>query len=190
MLRLITAPPGTRGIAVRDRRRVSVATSALGIAVSSLLVLRPTASEASSSWAEVSFSGSFTADLTARVVFPSVFITAEGTGRATHLGSSGITKAVHVQITFTPCTAPDGQAGTVTPFTEESTLTAANGDILTLRSSGSSCHTATGDIIDATFVVVGGTGRFAGASGGGTEHVEVNDTTRTATTHFQGLLRR
>ena len=190
MSRLFTARPGTRGIAVPERRRrLPVATAALAIAVSSFLALPATASQAHSSQAKVPFSGTFTAHSTARVVFPSVFVTAEGSGRAAHLGASEIAKAVHVRITFTPCTAPDGLAGTVAPFTEESTLTAASGDLLYVRSTGSSCHTAAGDIIDATFVVVGGSGRFAGASGGGTEHVEVNDLTHTETTHFAGSLR-
>jgi len=50
------------------------------------------------------------------------------------------------------------------------TLIGANGDTITVSLSGTECPTSVFglDVLSGTYIVAGGTGRFAGASGGGT----------------------
>ena len=103
---------------------------------------------------KASVSGTFTSH------FPD--LTYAGTGNASHLGKIGYSTS----------------AGLLT-FTE--TLTAANGDILTLLDQTTiiSGSEATGQ-----WTVVGGTGRFSGATGSGTSdtiHTGANNFTQTWT---------
>ena len=70
------------------------------------------------------------------------------------------------------------------------TLTAANGDELHLTVSGRNGAGAVGGMvsIDAQFVIVGGTGRFAGATGSGRATGVANLMTRTTTAAMTGSI--
>ena len=70
------------------------------------------------------------------------------------------------------------------------TLTAANGDELHLTVSGRNGAGAVGGMvsIDAQFVIVGGTGRFAGATGSGRATGVANLMTRTTTAAMSGSI--
>jgi hypothetical protein len=70
------------------------------------------------------------------------------------------------------------------------TLTAANGDELHLTVSGRNGAGAVGGMvsIDAQFVIVGGTGRFAGATGSGRAIGVANLITRTTTAVMDGSI--
>lgn len=83
-----------------------------------------------------------------------------GAGHALHLGRIKVQQSHCIDLT-----SPDPLAFTDGVFT----LTAANGDTVTGTYGGRLQPTVTPDLfyIDGTFVITGGTGRFAGASGGG-----------------------
>ncbi len=89
-------------------------------------------------------------------------ITAVGTGQAEHLGA--ITESATIVVDANPADAQNGCA----PETRTTTLTAANGDVITLYGTGFSCA-ATSDAHD-NYVITGGTGRFQGANGSGNEY--------------------
>lgn len=82
-----------------------------------------------------------------------------GTGQATHMGRTGIQGPSQVNVILSV------QAGT-------STLTAANGDTLVIAFAGTvdfESPDPTGPVsFDGTWKVIGGTGRFEDAVGGGT----------------------
>ena len=107
------------------------------------LVLTPTAATAQGTFT-ATFSGS---------AFPvakdGAYYVYELTGSATHLGPS--TDVIHRKAT----------GKEVVGF---ATITGASGDSLFIESTG----TVNGTETDAVFKIVGGTGRFASASGGGT----------------------
>src|SRR4051794_36787245 len=86
----------------------------------------------------------------------------QGTGIATHLGRS--TNEGHILITGPGSGCPGGLANT-----NIETLTAANGDVLTLTSYDVACPI--GQLVfqgTGHWIVTGGTGRFSGATGQGT----------------------
>jgi hypothetical protein len=124
-----------------------------------------------------------------------VDIAVVGSGQASHLGKSSEVSTVVVDTASNPGPEPYG-----TPCnnnTRTVTLTAANGDQLTLALTGVNCDTgATSGITgisEDTYVVTGGTGRFAGATGGGTDIVYISAPApgappATATTDFSGTL--
>lgn len=88
--------------------------------------------------------------------------TLTGEGHASHLGkSSEAASAVVNQAAASPATG-------CAPVIALSTLTAANGDTLVFRTTGAFCQAAGSQGTDTgTYVVVGGSGRFAHASGAG-----------------------
>jgi hypothetical protein len=91
-----------------------------------------------------------------------VCVDSHGVGLATHLGkSTDVNTAGTVDFSTSPC---------ATVFTPLATLIAANGDTITTTLSGFGCPTSTFglDTLSGTFTITGGTGRFAGATGGGT----------------------
>ncbi len=92
----------------------------------------------------------------------SVCITAIGTGQATHLGQ--ITEDSSIVADINPA---DQQHG-CTPETRTTTLTAANGDTITMTGPGLTRCNGSNEANDS-YVVTGGTGRFQGASGSGTD---------------------
>lgn len=104
----------------------------------------------------VPFRASFTTEFTSSVAFPFVYVTVNGEGQALHLGR---TQAATTNQTVNLITG----AGTATY-----TLTAANGDTLvidmTVHTDFPSPTLAT---FAGSFTIVGGTGRFADASGSG-----------------------
>ncbi len=89
-------------------------------------------------------------------------ITAVGTGEATHLGE--ITESASVVVDINPADLQNGCA----PETRTTTLTAANGDTITMFGTGSSCA-ATSAAHD-NYSVTGGSGRYQGASGNGSDY--------------------
>jgi hypothetical protein len=89
-------------------------------------------------------------------------ITAIGTGYATHLGA--ITETATVVVDLDPTHAQQGCA----PEVRTTTLTAADGDTITMHGAGFSCA-ATSDAHDS-YEITGGTGRFEGAWGNGLEY--------------------
>ena len=62
-----------------------------------------------------------------------------------------------------PC--PDVPNGTIRSFTDALTLTAANGDTITISGIGATCGNGMDVVGTGTYTVTGGTGRFSGASG-------------------------
>lgn len=91
--------------------------------------------------------------------------------RATHLGrtTSTATGVLTLYVARPACTTPEGNpAGTQYESDTDRTIVAANGDELFVSTTVTGC----GDGIGLTepagiYTVTGGTGRFAGASGGG-----------------------
>jgi len=79
--------------------------------------------------------------------------TAVGTCQLSHVGQA----AVHfIQVV---------NFGTSTQQSRELTYTTADGDVLRAMSAGTSTRTATGVAFSSTIIFLGGTGRFAGATG-------------------------
>ena len=89
-------------------------------------------------------------------------INAVGTGQATHLGA--ITESASVVVDTNPADVVNG----CSPETRTTTLTAANGDTITMVGNGWTCA-ATSDAHD-DYGITGGTGRFQGAGGSGNEY--------------------
>jgi hypothetical protein len=110
-----------------------------------------------------------------------------GTGLATHLGKTSEAGEVFVDLLNPP--APGCLSETRTVI-----LTGANGDQITLALTGQTCVTAgqPGTLTIATaadaWVVTGGTGRYSGATGSGTDTALINGATLTAVTTFSGTL--
>lgn len=91
-----------------------------------------------------------------------VCVHVRGVGQATHLGTgTDANDAGTVDFATTPC------ATVQTPL---ASLIGANGDTITVRLSGTACPTSVFglSVLTGTYTVTGGTGRFAGANGGGT----------------------
>jgi hypothetical protein len=91
-----------------------------------------------------------------------VHVVVIGTGTATHLGKA--TELIHATITD----ANDTCRG----LSDTRTLTAANGDQLFISGTGTACTDPTNPDLETaslTWIVTGGAGRFAGASGSGSE---------------------
>jgi hypothetical protein len=91
------------------------------------------------------------------VVYPIVYNLSVGTGKSTHLGQFDWTLEVEINITIPSATTATGTG----------ILTAANGDSIFTEFTASAIDTATPDVIFITEVhtIIGGTGRFAAASG-------------------------
>lgn len=105
-----------------------------------------------------------------------------GTGLFLHLGLTAVS--------VTHCTFVDMASGTGTFGPGTITLTAANEDELHLVHQGTFSLTMTPDgltsTFDMTWVVVGGTGRFAGATGSGTTNGWALLSTGITTASYQG----
>lgn len=122
-------------------------------------VLRP-----SSAFAKglVPFHASISETFTAAPCGPSSrCIHAVGTGHTTHLGK--VSEDATIVVDTNPADLQNGCA----PEVRTTTLTAANGDKITMHGTGFSCD-ATSNAHD-NFVITGGTGRFHGARGSGHE---------------------
>ena len=88
-------------------------------------------------------------------------ITAAGTGHAVHLGK--ITETATIVVDLDPTHAD----GSCAPEVRTTTLTAANGNTISMSGTGWSCA-STSEAHDS-YGITGGTGRFQGASGSGVE---------------------
>lgn len=101
------------------------------------------------------FRANFTTQFTSVVAFPIVHISVTGEGHALHMGR---TTAVTTNQMVNLLTG----AGTATY-----TLTAANGDTVVLEFVVATIFLPSGATFAGTYIVTGGTGRFAGATGSG-----------------------
>jgi hypothetical protein len=144
-------------------------------------ILAPTAIAGSQTPFSAALSGSAT---TTGCGFLTICLAGTDQGIATHLGFATLTSTATVQITSTPC---DG-GGVLTNFMETATLTAANGDTLTLSGSGTACVVAGHAIATAELTVTGGTGRFAGATGSLAESIDHNLATNAETVNLSGTI--
>lgn len=132
----------------------------LALVVAAALLLRPSNAAAQSLVPfHASVSETFTAAPCGNMVR---CITAVGQGEADHMGD--ISEHAIIVIDANPADAHNG----CSPETRSTTLTAANGDVLTLYGTGWTCP-ATSDAHD-NFTITGGTGRFQGAHGSGAEY--------------------
>jgi hypothetical protein len=109
-------------------------------------------------------------------------VTVNGTGEATQLGRTSESSSPLVDTSTNP--APGCFSETRT-----TTLTAANGDQLTLAGPGLDCNTsATTASTSDTWTVTGGSGRFTGAQGSGTDSASVDLTNGNAVSVYTGTL--
>ena len=110
------------------------------------------------------FRGSIEALEIYQVNGPTMFVTATGTGEATHLGRYTVSYEVEVDL-------PTGTGSGLS-----AQYVAANGDSLFAEGSGQA--TPTDDpsvfVVVEIYTITGGTGRFAGATGSFTETRQVN----------------
>jgi hypothetical protein len=150
-----------------------------------VLLLRPSHTSASAATLvpyQASVSETFSAAMCGQWA---VCITATGTGQATHLGAISEDASIVVDIN------PADQQNGCNLETRTTTLTAANGDTITMSGSGlTGCPESTNEANDR-YVVTGGTGRFQGASGSGTDsntHTFTGPDAGVATTTFSGDL--
>lgn len=126
-----------------------------------ILFLRPShASAATLVPFHASVSENFTAGPCGKML---VCIHATGTGQATHLGA--VTEVASVVIDVNPADQQNGCA----PETRATTLTAANGDTITMTGNGLTRCSPTSTEASDNYIITGGTGRFQGASGSGSE---------------------
>jgi hypothetical protein len=95
---------------------------------------------------------------------PTMFVTAMGSGEATHLGRYTVSYEVEVDL----------PTGTGTGLSAQ--YVAANGDSLFAEGSGQATPTDNPIVFNVveTYTITGGTGRFAGATGSFTEERQVN----------------
>jgi hypothetical protein len=114
---------------------------------------------------QVPFSATFTTTgLTVASCGPATAcLSVTGSGEATHLGRTTFTRSIVSRNSLVPC--PAVSSGTIRQFTDTLTLTAANGNTITLSGSGTSCANGIDVVSSGTYAVTGGTGRFSGASG-------------------------
>jgi hypothetical protein len=127
---------------------------------------------------ETPFKGKFRAVETSQVAFPTISISREGTGTATHLGK------YTVEVTL------QGNLLTLTA-TGTATFTAANGDTLTASVVGQATPTGPTTLsIVEVYTITGGTGRFAGATGTFTLEISLDQTTGVSTGAFRGSIVR
>jgi len=112
---------------------------------------------------------------------PNLCATITGSGQATYLGAISEASSVVVDLLSNP--APGCFAETRT-----TTLTAANGDQITMNHTGQVCFSATTGTALDSYVVTGGTGRYSGAIGSGTNRASIDRVTGNAVTTFIGTL--
>lgn len=91
----------------------------------------------------------------------------DGTGIASHMGTSSVSSYI---VVIGPADCPNGF---VTQYF--ATLTAANGDDVSLLSDDVGCPTSPGDYhATGRWQITGGTGRFSQATGSGETHAHVH----------------
>jgi hypothetical protein len=103
-----------------------------------------------------------------------------GSGNATHLGLSGFSDSQAVDLSTFPTTG-------CALVTNSGTLSAANGDELFFAQNGPACRQPDGSLSGHfVFTFTGGTGRFQGATGGGT--VDGNNVNGVITENWTGTI--
>jgi hypothetical protein len=114
------------------------------------------------------------------VVYPIVFNSSVGTGNATHLGQFEWMLDVQINITIPSATTATGTG----------LLTAANGDSVFTEFTASAVDTATPNVIFITEVhtIIGGTGRFAAATGTFTREALSNLALGFSSGSFDGMI--
>jgi hypothetical protein len=126
--------------------------------------------------AETPFKGTVNAVETGTVVFPTRFLDREGTGTATYLGS--YTEHVTMLINL-PTLSSTGTA----------TFTAANSDSLLATVAGQATRTSPTTLsIVEVYTIIGGTGRFADATGSFTLNSTLDQTTGASSGAFSGAI--
>ena len=127
--------------------------------------------------AETPFKGKVNGVETAEVAFPTLSVTRNGTGTATHLGK--FTEHITLQVNI-----PTGHA------TGVATFTAANGDTLTATVDGQGTPTTTPGVVSIVevYTITGGTGRFADATGTFTLEATLNQTTGVSSDTLSGTI--
>jgi hypothetical protein len=127
--------------------------------------------------AETPFKGSVEAHETGQPMFPTLFLTREGTGTATHLGK--YTEQITMQINI-PTMSSTGSA----------IFTAANGDTVVASVVGQATLTADPAVLSIVevYTITGGTGRFAAATGTFTLKSTLNRPTGVSTGKFDGTI--
>ena len=142
------------------------------------ILLMGTTLAAASARKPLPLKGSIEAVETYQVNGPTMFVTATGTGEATHLGRYTVSYEVEVDL----------PTGTGTGLSAQ--YVAANGD--TLFAEGSGQATPTDDptvfVVVETFTITGGTGRFDGATGNFTEERRVNIVTGVTSGTISGTI--
>ena len=128
------------------------------------ILLMGTTLAAASARKPLPLKGSIEAVETYQINGPTMFVTATGSGEATHLGRYTVTYEVQVDL----------PTGTGTDLSAQ--YVAANGDSLFAEGSGQATPTddPTVFIVVETYTVTGGTGRFEDATGSFTETRQVN----------------
>jgi len=126
---------------------------------------------------ELPFKGTLQSVETYVVNPPTMSVTANGSGNATHLGAYTISYEVEVNL---ETLSGVGSAQIV----------AANGDVLYANLLGQATPTGTTDVFNVVeeFTITGGTGRFADASGNFTLNREVNITTGATSGTMNGTI--
>jgi len=142
------------------------------------ILLMGTTLAAASARKPLPLKGSIEAVETYQVNGPTMFVTATGTGEATHLGRYTVSYEVEVDLPTGSGTGLSAQ------------YVAANGD--TLFAEGSGQATPTDDptvfVVVETFTITGGTGRFDGATGNFTEERRVNIVTGVTSGTISGTI--
>ena len=153
------------------KRRMFAASFALAVLAVVGLASPATAGE------EVSFRGRLEGDVTRTVVPPIVLVDIDATGNATQLGQFSLAIPHIVDLATRTATG-----------TYE--FVAANGDTLTAEFTGIAMPTATPGVlaIVETATITGGTGRFAGATGGFVCERLFDSLAGTTTGSFEGTI--
>ena len=164
---------------MRNVRRIVVT----GVAVAMAVVAVPLHTSAAS---QMPFRATLTEIGPAALCGSFLCVTVTGPGQATHLGAISESASVLVDLsTVDPVT-------TCSPEIRTSTLTAHNGDSITLQGPSVAVRNCAGltPTWEDTWTVIGGTGRFAGATGSGANTVSINRTTTpvTSVTTFTGTI--
>ena len=127
--------------------------------------------------AETPFKGKVNAVETVKVAFPTLSVTRNGSGTATHLGK--FTEHITLQVDI-----PTAHA------TGVATFTAANGDTLTATVEGQATPTTTSGVVSIVeaYTITGGTGRFADATGSFTLKMTLDQSTGVSSGTFSGTI--
>jgi hypothetical protein len=131
----------------------------------------------------VPFQATIAETFTATLCSPTLLcISATGSGQAAHLGETSESAVVVSDLASNP--APGCHTETRT-----TTLTAANGDQVTMDATGQNCSISptTVTAVDS-YVVTGGTGRYSGATGSGTTRASIDLASGIAVVTFSGTL--